>query len=247
MNPNQQENESGIQKNFLSKIKQNYSNKFSNISLSSSIQNMSIHSDHDGNSEDDTLIHNAFVKYFDSKGEPYPEWLGVKTKEQNSRPSNSNSNSHYRSEYQPVYSSYNSGGQGASQNQQNQNSGTRSQAPSYFQPQHTPHNASQNTSQHAPQHVPEAEPQRPTYTPRSSSRLQDMYNKSRQQSIPGSGYNTQSYPSGPLRTNSSTTGSRLRERMLNTSPSMNGLNQATKNNNPNTDSSGNSKATWGRR
>lgn len=243
MNPNQQENESGIQKNFLSKIKENYSNKFSNISLSSSIQNMSIHSDHDGNSEDDTLIHNAFVKYFDSKSEPYPEWLGVKTNQQNSRHSNSNSNSHYRSEYQPVYSSYNSSGQGGSQNPQSQNSGSRNQAQSYFQPQHTP----QETPQQAQQHAPEAVPQRPAYTPRSSSRLQDMYNKSRQQSIPGSGYNTQSYPSGPLRTNSSTTGSRLRERMLNTSPSMNGLNQTSTNTNSNSDSSGNSKATWGRR
>ncbi|CUM45331.1 uncharacterized protein AC631_00446 [Debaryomyces fabryi] len=240
MNPNQQENESGIQKNFLSKIKQNYSNKFSNLSLSSSIQNISIHSDHDGNSEDDTLIHNAFVKYFDGKGESYPEWLGVKTNQPSSRPSNSNSN--YRSEYQPVYSSYNSSGQGANQNKQSQYSGNRTQTPSYFQPQQ----ASQQQQQQQPVPVPEVESQRPAYTPRSSSRLQDMYNKSRQQSIPGSGYNTQSYPSGPSRTNSSTTGSRLRERMLNASPSMNGLN-ASANNNSNTDYSGNSKATWGRR
>lgn len=242
MNPNQQENESGIQKNFLSKIKQNYSNKFSNLSLSSSIQNISIHSDHDGNSEDDTLIHNAFVKYFDGKGESYPEWLGVKTNQPSSRPSNSNSN--YRSEYQPVYSSYNSSGQGANQNKQSQYSGNRTQTSSYFQPQQASQQQQQQQQQPVP--VPEVESQRPAYTPRSSSRLQDMYNKSRQQSIPGSGYNTQSYPSGPSRTNSSTTGSRLRERMLNASPSMNGLN-ASANNNSNTDYSGNSKATWGRR
>lgn len=237
MNPNQQYSESGIQKNFLSKIKENYSSKFSNLSLTSSIQNISHHSDHDGNSEDDTLIHNAFVKYFDGKSEPYPEWLGVKTQQQSSRPTNVNSN--YRSEYQPVYSNYNSGGQGTSQySSQNQYSGSQYQPQqSYQQPQ-----VSQSTQQPA-----DVEPQRPAYTPRSSSRLQDMYNKSRQQSIPGSGYNTQSYPAGPVRTNSSTTGSRLRERMLNSSPSMTGLNQASSSSNSNTGSSNSSRATWGRR
>lgn len=245
MNQYQQENATGEQKNFLSKIKQNYSSKFSNLSLSSGIPNMSSH-DHDGSTEDDTLVHNAFVKYFDSKGEAYPEWLGVKTPAQNTRTNHQNSSAYRNSEFKPVYANYNSEPQ-AQPMQQNQQYNQQNNQNQYKPTSNRTQQAQPQEFQEQQQEQMEPEPQRPAYTPRSSSRLQDMYNKSRQQSIPGSGYNTQPFPGGPARTNSSsTTGSRLRERMLNASPSMNGLNHARANSNSSAGSS-NTKATWGKR
>ena len=59
---------------FFSKIKENYSSKLAGLSLAGGP-----YVEKDGSSEDNTLIHNAFVKYYDSKGLPYPDWLGVKT------------------------------------------------------------------------------------------------------------------------------------------------------------------------
>ncbi|CCE83529.1 Piso0_004107 [Millerozyma farinosa CBS 7064] len=212
------ENGSSEQKNFFAKIKENYSSKFSNLSLSSPMQHISNFSEHDGNSDDDTLLHNAFVKYFDQKGEPYPDWLGVNS--QNS--SNvSKINQYQNSPYQPVYSNYNSNS---------------------TQPQHSAsHVPRQNNTPNANEAPEEAYPQRPTYIPRKSSRLQDMYNRSRQQAIPGSGYNSQIHQPAPTRSNSSsTTGSRLRERMFNASANTYSNSGSPSNN----ESAG--RATWGR-
>lgn len=57
---------------FFSKIRSNYSQKLANLSFRNSEQ--------DGNTADDTLIHNAFVRYYDKRQLPYPDWLGVKQK-----------------------------------------------------------------------------------------------------------------------------------------------------------------------
>lgn len=190
---NQYQNRSSEeQQTFLSKIKQNYSSKFGNLSLTSSIQRASNYVDKDGNSDTDTLIHNAFVKYFDSKGEPYPEWLGVPVRSSRangqgqsqgySQPGSRNGSA---TTYQPVYAQYNSAG----------------------------HDQAGPGPQVAANERPNVSPLPTEYKPRSSSRLQDMYNKSRQQHTPGGGYNTVNQ--GPTRNNSSTSGSRLRERMMN--------------------------------
>ena len=114
-----------------------------------------------------TLIHNAFVKYYDSKGLPYPDWLGRKDISitttattarirQNSAPTRL-----FPIKYQPVRqdntfnNSYN-----ARQTQQQQQQQYQQQT-----------NGSDRPNSGGYQ--------------RSSSRLQDLYNKSRQQSIPG--------------------------------------------------------------
>lgn len=189
-------------RSFISKIK--------NLSLSLTMQSMQ-QPERDGATDDDTLVHNAFVKYFDARKEAYPEWLGVKQTQQQTLKQDPyqlryQQQNYLNSQYQPVRAAYNS-------------------APVRSEPQE------QTSSQ---------SPQKSTYTPRSTSRLQDMYNKLRQQAIPGSGYNTQ--PAGPARSNSSSTsGSRLRERMLNSSPSMTGLSSHTGD-----DKLGGSRATWGR-
>lgn len=214
----------GELRGLLSKMK--FTSKFSNLNISSN-------NERDGNSADDTLIHNAFVKYFSTKGEPFPQWLGVKEVANNSyKPTyqqQSQQNNYANSQYQPVYTSRNT----PVQQQQYQSS---------------QQNGQQNAS---------PEPQQPSYTPRSSSRLQDMYNKSRQQSVPGSGYSTQ--PAQPAfgRTNSSTTGSRLRAHMY----SQNSYNASSSQSGSSRPSSGSgasgapsssalgsssSRATWGR-
>lgn len=183
------------------------------------MQHISNFSEHDGNSDDDTLLHNAFVKYFDQKGEPYPDWLGVNS---HNNSNVSKINQYQNSPYQPVYSNFNSN------STQQQRHGT-----SHVSGQHKEPNANG---------VPdEACSERPTYVPRKSSRLQDMYNRSRQQAIPGSGYNTQIHQPAPTRSNSSsTTGSRLRERMFNASANTYS-NLASPSNNELT-----VRATWGR-
>lgn len=237
---NQYQNRSSEeQKTFLSKIKDNYSSKFGNLSLTSSIQRASNYVDKDGNSPTDTLIHNAFVKYFDSKGEPYPEWLGVPNTKPRAGGSNGyqaygngTNNSTGSSQYQPVYTSYNS---------------PRPQGQQQYQPQQPQQPQPQmSMNDERPQISPA---QGASYKPRSSSRLQDMYNKSRQQHTPGGGYNTVNQ--GPNRSNSSTSGSRLRERMLNSSGSMTGLNNVVNDRGTGgpggNGGSGSSKATWGKR
>lgn len=175
--------------------------KFSNILLSS------LSSEKDGKSDSDTLIHHAFVRYFDAHNEPYPPWLGEHSHSQQDIDASS-------SPYQPVSARYN----------------LVSLAPVALS------NYERN------------EPVRPSlagYTRRSASRLQEMYNKSRQGSVGtgGSGLGTQSVQSsmagldlGHLGRGSS---ARLRERLINSSTDS-GRFDSTR-----TYNSG-SKSTWGR-
>lgn len=181
-------------KTFLSKLKENYNQKFGNFALTSTIQKVSNYVDKDGNSETDTLIHNSFVKYFESKGQPYPEWLGIPNRNP-ARMNNTtqNTNNYQNSQYKPVYSSYNT----PQPQQQPQSQQSQPQQGQMFDPRDS----------------------QGTYKPRSS-RLQDMHNKSRQQHIPAAGYNT---VNTAQRSNSRTSGSRLRERMMN-SNSMTNMN-----------------------
>lgn len=228
-------------KSFISKI----NSKFSNLSLSSGIQN--IHSDKDGSSNEDTLIHNAFVRYFDTNGQPYPEWLGVKTQVQSRQTQSPYTRNNYQqlSEFQPVRTSYNTG----SYNQPNdQYQPQAQQSQSQYQPQQ---------SQQQPQQQQQSQDNGDTsrrplaYTPRSSSKLFDLYNKSRQQAVPGAGYNAQASTAAPGPARSNTSGahsSRVRERMMTNSSSMNNLHQASTGASSNSSgSTGGSRATWGKR
>lgn len=184
--------------------------KFSNLTLSAS----TTFNERDGSSDDDTLIHNAFVKFFDSRGEPYPEWLGVKPSKlssghqqprgsgtYSSYSSNSTSN-HSSLQFQPVRASYNTQASQLSHSRQNLN------------PETVPADR---------QSLVESE-DRPSYTRRSNSRLQEMYQKSRQQAPSGHSPSlsllASSTPSLAARTNLA--GQRLRERMMNGSPPQNG-------------------------
>ncbi|RCK64053.1 hypothetical protein Cantr_10553 [Candida viswanathii] len=160
---------------FFSKIKENYSSKLANLSISGGA-----YAEKDGSSDDDTLIHHAFVKYYDSKGLPYPDWLGVKTF-QTQQQLQQQQQRGYGNQYQQPQQDY---------------------SQSKFQP--VRHNNSYNNSYSARQQLQQQQQQvqqRQQDTPsperpgtggyqRSSSRLQDLYNKSRQQSIPGQGYRT---------------------------------------------------------
>lgn len=196
----------GDLRNLLSKIK--LPAKFSSLAISSNTER-------DGDGDDNTLIHYAFVKYFDQKGQPYPEWLGVKTTP--GVPQAPKDYSH--SPYQPVY-----------------NSRPPPQQHASYLPQ--------PAVQPAPQ---EQAPGGSTYTPRSSSRLQDMYNKSRQHSVPGAGYNASSQPAAPT-LNRANTGGRLRERMLyaNHLPSAPGARPNSTGHVSNPAGSGSARATWGK-
>ncbi|CAI5757012.1 unnamed protein product [Candida verbasci] len=158
---------------FFSKIKENYSTKFANLSLTT---------EKDGNSEDDTLIHNAFVKYFDSKGEPYPDWLGVKAKDYQTTQGQNQAHpyreqlqtrqSYSNSQYQPVRHNnlFNNSYQQRMQQQAQQQQAQQ-----------------QQQSPRTPQLSASSKDSAPTYT-RSSSRLAEMYNKSKQTDVPGQVY-----------------------------------------------------------
>lgn len=218
---NQYQNRSSEeQKTFLSRIKDNYSATFGNLSITNSIQKASSHVDKDGDSENKTLIHTAFVRYFDSKGEAYPEWLGEAPKTgrglagrglagsygslAGTYGSVNGSYSGQNSQYKPVYGQYNS-------------STVLSQRPQPLPTQSAQGSFAGNLADGGSSSL--GSMLGSTYKPRSSSRLQDMYNKSRQQQVPGGGYTTVSHPN---RSNSSTSGSRLRERMMH-SNSMTGM------------------------
>lgn len=183
---------------FFAKIKDNYQSKFSQLNISSGSAK-----ERDGDTEDDTLIHNAFIKYFDNKNEEYPDWLGANAKQlQNARTQGPRSKYDYykNAEFKPV-----------EQNNRYNNSYQQQQI-NYNQTLTQPNVAAQNTNNSAP-----AQLERPAYQSRGS-RLLDMHNKSRQSST--TSYN--SLPYQPARTNStSLAGSRLRERMLNTQPGEN--------------------------
>lgn len=181
-------------RSFISKINL----KFSNLSL---LKVLSSHSDKDGSTENDTLIHNAFIRFFDERGQPYPEWLGVSASSRPAtRPIQPTSQSYSASQttsslgqYQPIRTSYNS-----------------NTSPTFL-PQHSRLSS-----------IPDsAESDERVYTRRSSSRLQEMYNKSRQQSIPGAGYNAQPTQQPKSRQNL-TAGGRLRDRVMNGSTSQGG-------------------------
>ncbi|KAG5417542.1 MSO1 [Candida metapsilosis] len=155
---------------FFSKIRENYSARFANLSLNSATEK-------DGATEDDTLIHRAFVKYYESKGLPYPDWLGVKTFDQ---------------QHQPEY--------GRSQSYSGGHAYRGHSSSSQFQPVRQDNLFNKSYSQRAynqqrmqDENDPGQDQQPPAQFQRSSSRLQDMYNKSRQQSTPGSGYNVSRY------------------------------------------------------
>lgn len=141
---------------FFAKFRSNYTAKLSNLSIGSSVS-----AEKDGSSEDDTLIHKALVKHFDTTaGRAYPEWLGV-ARDTTSSSSQKYTPDYSRSELQPVARpSY--------------------QAPTPSQSAPSP-SSQQNTSETL---------QRPSYQPRTSSRLQEMYNKTRQVAPPPPGSRT---------------------------------------------------------
>lgn len=194
-------------RSFISKINL----KFSNLSL---LASQASFSEKDGSTESDTLIHNAFVKFFDQNGEPYPDWLGVEI------PARAAGRQKQVSTYQPVQTS------------------------NYLSQQYQPVRASYNSATlqgsyspqqgHSRQGSESSESETGGYTRRSSSKLQEMYNKSRQQSIPGAGYNAQQSTSRHNLTGGSL---RLRDRIMNSSPTQNGNRY---------ESQGGSRATWGR-
>ncbi|CAD1808658.1 Sec1-binding region of Mso1 family protein [Candida parapsilosis] len=169
---------------FFSKIKENYGARFANLSLSSPAEK-------DGSTEDDTLIHRAFVKYYESKGLPYPEWLGVKTFDQQ----------HPHQQQHQQHPSY---GRSQSYSSGSSNSGGHAyrghSSSTQFQPVRQDNlfnksysQRSYNQQQRMQDENDAGQGQTPPPFQRSSSKLQEMYNKSRQQSTPGSGYNFSRY------------------------------------------------------
>lgn len=211
-------------RSFISKINL----KFSGLSISS----LSF-SEKDGSSADSTLIHNAFVDYFDAHNEPYPDWLGATNaqKQKSLSQSLSHSLAHQLrsselSQYQPIRTSYNS---------------VNLAPTSLSQEEHR-----QNTER----------PLLGGYTRRGSSRLQEMYNKSRKSvgSTSNSGYspsssgyatsssgNAVSGGAGSCRSNSLS--NRLRDRLINGSGD-NNLDSGRLESTRAYDSG--SRATWGR-
>lgn len=187
-------------RSFIEKI----NSKFSSITLGA---NVTRHVEKDGNKENDTLIHHAFVKYFDHNNLPYPEWLGAEPRPEGRSSNGSRSNSSRstgayddrnlaqyagnRSQYQPVRTSYNSISLNHSGNSQ------------------------RNSYQ-------DSDGEEKSYTRRSNSKLQAMYNRSRQQNTPGSGYTPQGHATPVQASARSATNLRLRDRVMNTSSSFGG-------------------------
>lgn len=208
----------GASLGFFLRIRDNYSSRFQSLSINTQQEK-------DGDTEDDTLIHQAFVKYFDERQMPYPEWLGVK------EGGNAAAKDPYvYSEYQPVRQTYSLNGQGNFAPRQlwtRDNSNTAA-GRNGFQPTGYGHNAAGRaaggtagaaaggaTGGAAASPYGEADstpsPERPGYS-RGALRLDNLYNKLRMQLVPGQGYNM----GHNLRpTTHSATGLRLRERMLN--------------------------------
>lgn len=170
-------------RSFISKI----NSKFSNLSISNTF------TEKDGSTPEDTIIHNAFVRFFSENNERYPEWLGVKSTQNDARSGQREyqhqSLSNAASRYQPVRASY--------------NSSHLAQLQSSFSPTHSRHSLTGSGEEKS-------------QVRRSNTRLQEMYNRTRQQSAPGGGYSL-AQPLASSRTNS--TSSRLRDRLMNASPS----------------------------
>lgn len=177
-------------KSFISKI----NSKFSNMSIS-------LHTEKDGLTEDDTLIHRAFVKFFDEQGQGYPEWLGVKSLKQSAQLPYRGS---YQEQlkYQPVRASYNS----------------IHSAPNMNPPANTnAQYSSQGGQSVSPgRSMPASSDERPSYTRKLSSKLQDMYQRLRasagSQGSPSAPGRSQSVGTAPR---STAAGQRLREKMMN--------------------------------
>ena len=188
---------------FFSKIKENYSSKFANLSLAGG------NIEKDGATEDDTLIHRSFVKYYESKGLAYPEWLGVKTFElqNHNQPTQYGRSLNYNSKL-----AANSNGPQNGRTHAYRNHSAQSYADSEFQPVRQDNLFNNSYSQrslnlllqlqHGLGQAQSTQPQSDLSrgssrssapsVQRSSSRLQDMYNKSRQQSAT-SGYSSARY------------------------------------------------------
>lgn len=167
---------------FFSKIKENYGARFANLSLSSPAEK-------DGSTEDDTLIHRAFVKYYESKGLPYPDWLGVKTFDQqhlNQQPSYGRSQSYSSG-------STSTGGGHAYRGHSSSSQFQPVRQDNLFNKSYAQRSYNQQRWQDENDAGSQGQDQAPPQFQRSSSKLQDMYNKSRQQSTPGSGYNFSRY------------------------------------------------------
>lgn len=153
--------------------------------------------EHDGSSDDQTLIHKAFVKFFDSNNEPYPDWLGVKHPQHMRQHSEGyasggsyasrGSMDYQSSQYQPVRASYNSTHR---QELTDNDGGDIARASSL------PVAGSQGG-----------------YSRRGNSRLQEMYQKSRQKAPMDAGNSIVSQPSLGGRHNS--TSQMRRDRVLN--------------------------------
>lgn len=206
----------GASLGFFLRIRDNYSSRFQSLSLNT-------HQEKDGDTEDDTLIHQAFVKYFDEKQMPYPEWLGVK------EGGNAAVKDPYvYSEFQPVRQSYSLNDQGnfAPRQLWTRESSGSAAGRNGFQPTGYGHGAAGRSTgpagaggatggAAAANAYGEANstpsPETPGYS-RGALRLDNLYNKLRMQLVPGQGYNM----GHNLRpTTHSATGLRLRERMLN--------------------------------
>lgn len=205
-------------RNFFAKLKDSYAARFNNVT---SVVQREV----DGDTDDDTLIHRAFVKYFEGTRQPYPDWLGEKR-----RPLVAQTAPQSRS-FQGQQQMASSQRPRLYQEPQVADSYQDNQGQPPFQRGNSWSQGRAQVQQATSHQEAQSAPAR-TYT-RSSSRLQDMYNRSREQSVPGSGYSSQSYQ--PVRTNSSGNGSssRLRDHMLN----------STSQPSP----SGQSRATWGRK
>ncbi|KAM3124107.1 hypothetical protein CJJ07_005040 [Candidozyma auris] len=174
-------------KSLISKI----NSKFSNMSITS-------HVEKDGSTEDDTLIHNAFVKFFDSQNQGYPEWLGVRNSTSAaSQQSRYGQPDYSQSKYQPVRASYNS-----------------NYSPQEVRSESRPNSGGQWSQQSAS--TPPAE-DRPAYTRRSNSKLQDMYQRSRASAGSSGSPSTpgRSTSTGTSTARSTAAGQRLREKMMN--------------------------------
>lgn len=178
-------------RSFIEKI----NSKFSGLSVSGSLSSSS---EHDGSSDDQTLIHKAFVKFFDSNNEPYPDWLGVKHPQNPRQHSEGYANGgahasrgsmdYQNSQYQPVRASYNSTSH--RQELRDNDGGDIARASSL------PAAGSQGG-----------------YTRRTNSRLQEMYQKSRQKAPMDLSNNGIPQPSLGGRNNS--TSQMRRDRVLN--------------------------------
>lgn len=70
--------------------------------ISSSLANLSIRSEHDGDSPNATLIHKALVNHYVSKNEQFPSWLGEEEPQQQQQQSQRNNNYNAPVQQEPI-------------------------------------------------------------------------------------------------------------------------------------------------